>query len=116
MTQYRKHYLVLMYDVYFLYYICYYSYMLTHSSIVTSKGTITLPASFRRKANIKNGTKVTISMRGNTFIVKPLGTWEDFSTVRDSINEKFKLSNNKMVTPKDIEQAKTAYYKEKINK
>lgn len=89
--------------------------MKTFSSTVTSKGTITLPASFRHKANVKAGSKVIIAMQGNSFVVKPLSTWEDFVDIRDTINKNRAAAKTKPATNNEIEKAKIAYYKNKFD-
>ncbi len=58
---------------------------MTYSSTVTSKGTITLPASIRKKLGITEGKKVTIELRGDTIEVTPQGGWEGVFAVGEML-------------------------------
>lgn len=44
-------------------------YYMTYKSTITSKGTITLPAEFRRKLNLKQGQAVDINIENNKLII-----------------------------------------------
>ena len=51
---------------------------MAYSSTVTSKGTITLPASIRKKLGIHEGNKVTIELKGEIIRVRPQAGWDEF--------------------------------------
>lgn len=73
--------------------------MKTYSSTITSKGTVTLPANLRHKLGLNTGGKVTITLSGNNFIIKPQGSWNDFFATRDKIATK---SPEKFIARKDL--------------
>ena len=60
---------------------------MTYSSTVTSKGTITLPASIRKKLGITEGKKVTIELRGDKIEVTQQGGWEGVLAVGEKMRE-----------------------------
>ena len=43
---------------------------MTYSTIITSKGQITLPAAFRRALGIRTGNRIEVTRRGDTIIMK----------------------------------------------
>lgn len=49
-----------------------------HTSTVTSKGTITIPAGIRQKLGIKEGDKVEISAHGGVITAKLQIGWDEF--------------------------------------
>ncbi len=61
---------------------------MTYTSTVTSKGTITLPASIRKKLGITPGKVVDIQLRGNTVSVTPQSDWDDFFVAIEGFGEK----------------------------
>ena len=61
---------------------------MTYSSTVTSKGTITLPASIRRQLGITEGKKVTIRQSGDKIEVVPQSGWEEFFAMTEQIGRK----------------------------
>ena len=50
---------------------------MTYSSTITSKGTITLPAEFRKKYNLTQGEKVYITAEQGQLIIKRVPSLEE---------------------------------------
>lgn len=92
---------------------------MTYTSTVTSKGTITIPATIRQRMGIKEGDKVEISLHGNTIVTRLQIGWDDFFTdefdvgakARNQISkgEKRSLITNAQVASV-IQQAKSGKY------
>lgn len=61
---------------------------MTYSSTVTSKGTITLPASIRKHFGITEGKKVTIQQSGDKIVIVPQSGWEEFFEATERIGRK----------------------------
>lgn len=59
-----------------------------YESTVTSKGTITLPASIRKKLGIVEGRKVRIQLRAGSISVKPRDGWDEFFAATETFGEK----------------------------
>lgn len=76
-----------------------------YESTVTSKGTITLPASIRKKLGIVEGRKVRIQLRGNNISVKPQGGWDEFFTEMDTLQLSKKLIKPAPASSMEIEAA-----------
>ena len=83
-----------------------------YSSTITSKGTVTLPAQLRHKLGLVTGGRVTISLKGGSFVIKPQGTWDDFMNIRDEINDKTKNKVKNIDSATD--SAKIYFYKNKF--
>lgn len=84
---------------------------MTYSSIVTSKGTITLPAGIRKRLGITKGKRVNIELHGDTISIKPQGGWEEMMQV----GEEMRAYLRKKGTPvTDIEQLRAETDKIKI--
>lgn len=89
-----------------------------YTSTVTSKGTITLPASIRAKLGITSGNEVEISLKGDTIAITPKGGWEQLVYVGAEIRQELKKRGVK--TPinieslrKDTERIKAEEYRQK---
>lgn len=59
-----------------------------YESTVTSKGTITLPASIRKKLGIVEGRKVRIQLRASSISIKPQDGWDEFFAATETFGEK----------------------------
>lgn len=86
---------------------------MTYTSTVTSKGTITLPASIRKKLGITQGRKVTFSLHGDTISVKPESGWDEFfaATADFGAKARAQIATGKaksLLTNSDIEKAAVA--------
>lgn len=87
---------------------------MNHTSTVTSKGTITLPASFRRKLGITEGKKVTITLKDDTIQVTPQGGWEDVLQAGDALRAGLRerqVAYDVATLPRRAEKIKIADYK-----
>lgn len=49
-----------------------------YTSRITSKGTITLPATLRKQLGLQEGDTVELSLSGNTIVTKPRIGWDEF--------------------------------------
>jgi AbrB family looped-hinge helix DNA binding protein len=76
-----------------------------YESTVTSKGTITLPASIRKKLGIVEGKKVRIQLRRGVISVKPESGWEEFFANMDALQLSGKLTKPAPSTSLAIETA-----------
>lgn len=76
-----------------------------YESTVTSKGTITLPASIRKKLGILEGRKVRIQLRGGVISVRPQGGWDEFFAEMNALDLSKKLSKPAPTTSLKIEAA-----------
>lgn len=93
---------------------------MSHSTTVTSKGTITIPSMIRKRLGIKQGRIVDVSIsKDNKIVLDPGTTIEEFEEVRKQLvrsipKQKLRLRGRAL---KDaIETAKTSYYKQKYRK
>ncbi len=82
-----------------------------YTSTVTSKGTITLPAAFRREHNIAPGSKVTLRQHGDKLVIDaPI----DIQELRRRTQEHLrKMGITKPPTKAEIDASKIAYFKQK---
>ena len=91
-----------------------------YSTTVTSKGTITIPASIRKLFGIKQGRRVQVSVSYDSKIVLDPGiTIEQFEAVRERLVAsipKDKLGLKGKALKNAIEKAKVAEYKRKYQK
>lgn len=60
---------------------------MTYLSVVTSKGTITIPSDIRKKLGITAGRKVTLRLRGDAIEVIPQSGWDEFFTATKKIKQ-----------------------------
>ena len=51
---------------------------MNHSSTITSKGTITLPAGIRSTLGLREGDKVDIALHGSVITITPKLGWDEF--------------------------------------
>lgn len=90
---------------------------MTYTSTVTSKGTITLPASIRAKLGITEGKKVTIQLRGDTIEVVPQGGWEEFFAVGEKLRADLKKRGVSVTDIQELraqaDRVKTKEYRDK---
>lgn len=91
-----------------------------YSTTVTSKGTVTIPSSIRKRLGIEQGRQVRVSVsEDNKIVLDPGLTLEEFEVVRERLlanipKEKLGLKGRAL---KDaIEKAKIAEYKRKYLK
>lgn len=95
-------------------------YYMSYSTTVTSKGTITIPSSIRKRFGIEQGRRVQVSIsEDNKIVLDPGITLEEFEAVRERLiasipKEKLGLKGKPL---KDaIENAKIAEYRRKYLK
>lgn len=74
---------------------------MNYTSTVTSKGTITLPASIRKKLGITPGKEVDISVRGDTITVRQKGSWEEVFAFGDKLKADLKKRGKSLPTSDD---------------
>lgn len=93
---------------------------MSQSTIVTSKGTITIPSSIRKRFGIQQGRRVQVSVSDdNKIVLDPGITLEEFEAVRDRLLAsipKEKLGLKGKALKNAIEKAKIAEYKRKYLK
>lgn len=83
---------------------------MTYSSTVTIKGTITLPASIRKKYGITPGQRVDISHHGDVITIKAQSGWDEFFTATADFGKQARdmIARGEakpLLTNEDIEQA-----------
>lgn len=83
---------------------------MVYTSVITSKGTITLPASLRRKLGLAEGDTVEISLHGNEIVVKPRNGWDEFFENTHELGKKARamIAEGKasaLLTNEEIERA-----------
>jgi AbrB family looped-hinge helix DNA binding protein len=90
---------------------------MTYTSVVTSKGTITLPARIRKELGITEGKKVDIVRRGETITIKPQSGWDEFFATAAELREKMrKMHGSSMdvdALMRHSDETKTREYREK---
>lgn len=83
---------------------------MVYTSVVTSKGTITLPAPLRSKLGLVEGDTVEISLHGNEIVAKPRNSWDEFFENTQDFGKKARvmIADGKaslLLTNYDIERA-----------
>ena len=95
-------------------------YYMGYSTTVTSKGTITIPSSIRKRFGIQQGRRVHVSVTDdNKIVLDPGITLEEFEAVRKRLvasipKEKLGLKGHALKNA--IEKVKIAEYKRKYQK
>ena len=90
---------------------------MAYTSTVTSKGTITLPASIRKRLGISEGKKVSIELRGDTIKVRPQAGWEKAFAVGEKLSAQLRQGGGKLPVSDDalkrlIVEVKVKEYRE----
>lgn len=78
---------------------------MTRSTILTSKGQMTIPAIFRKKLGIKPGERVLVEMQGNKVIVQKNNWREQLRQVQTQSLEHMKKHNIKPLSDEDLDDA-----------
>jgi AbrB family looped-hinge helix DNA binding protein len=95
-------------------------YYMNYSTTVTSKGTITIPSSIRKRFGIQQGRKVQVSVTDdNKIVLDPGITIEEFEAVRERLVAsipKDKVGLKGKALKEAIEKAKIAEYRRKYLK
>lgn len=60
-------------------------YNMTYTSVITSKGTVTIPAAFRKQLGLKEGTRVEFANQDGQLFVRPVISWQEMQTLNQSI-------------------------------
>lgn len=93
---------------------------MAYSTVVTSKGTITIPSSIRKQFGIEQGRRVNVSVNSdNKIVLDPGITIEEFEAVRERLLAsvpKDKLGLRGKALKDAVEKAKVAHYKRKYRK
>lgn len=63
------------------------------STVVTTKGQVVIPSKIRKRLNLKKGTRLSVTERGNRVILQPL-TDEYFSAMAGILPTKGKLTRD----------------------
>ncbi len=82
------------------------------TTTMTSKGQITLPAPFRKLHQIEPGTRITLLQQKGRLVIQPPINVED---LRRRTREHMAKAKKTVPTKAEIEQAKTAYYRQKYS-
>jgi len=91
-----------------------------YSTTVTSKGTVTIPSSIRKRLGIQQGRQVQVSVsEDNKIVLDPGLTLEEFEVVRERLVAsipKEKLGLEGKALKKAIDEARIAAYRRKYRK
>lgn len=78
---------------------------MTYKTTITSKGQMTLPASFRRKLGIKPGEQLSVNMQGNKVVVEKIDWLSNLRKLQAKNQTHMRKHGIKPMTDEELDNA-----------
>jgi len=78
---------------------------MTHTTTITSKGQMTLPAPFRKKLGLKPGEQVLVELRGKEVVIQKNNWLENLRRIQNENKTYMKKKGIKPLTDEELDNA-----------